>query len=164
MQATGDPFELSFTTSRAGSCTEDLPSQSPRLWAVSYAQGIFQRTETRVRRSAARGLINVAHCVLAGIRNREPRLNQNVSRARAVLLRTCPEGDLRRPGAADAVKIQTRRWGRVQAISRLPRTGPKGTVALEAAPAYQARASTESRCRCDSAGGGSYSPQTPGRL
>jgi len=52
---------------------------SPRHWAVWYTQTIYQRTEIRVRRSAARGLLNLAHFFLARIRNREPKAHPDLS-------------------------------------------------------------------------------------
>jgi len=49
------------------SCTEDLPSQSPRHWAVSCRRSLLQQTEKSLRRPAGRGLFNVAHFVLSSI-------------------------------------------------------------------------------------------------
>jgi hypothetical protein len=94
-------------------------------------------------RSAGRGLLNIAHFVLALIQIREPQAHQGRSAhsTRLVVIgqrhpaRTCPAGYLRHPGAAEATKIQARRWAR-SSDKRTPGACADATVDLEAAPGY----------------------------
>jgi len=84
---------------------------SPRHWAVWYTQTTYQRTEIRVRRSAAGGLLNLAHFVLAQVRNRAPKAHPDRS-TRFILsgqshpARTCPLRRSQSLGTVDATNTQ----------------------------------------------------------
>jgi hypothetical protein len=89
--------------------------------------------------SAGRGLLNIAHFVLALIpqahQGRSAHSTRLVAAGQGHLARTCQAGYLRRPGTVEATKIQARRWERSSG-KRTPGACADATVELEAAPGY----------------------------
>jgi hypothetical protein len=94
-----------------------------------------------MRRSAGRGLFNLAHSILTRNRIREPQAHPDRSDRSARFVtaghgcpsRTRPAGNLRQPGEVKAAKIQARQWGD-KTLSGLPEFAPTRPSIWEAVP------------------------------